>query len=418
MLTVVIGKGVLGQPAPIGEAWATLRPQLLRLIGAALLVFLLTAGIFIVALLPGFLFAIGGGQGGAIALLVIGGIVGIIVLIYVAVLLALSTPALILERQPVIAALRRSRLLVRGAWWRTFGILLLSALIAGVVGGIIQLPFGLASSGGSLFDPNASASFTGLLIRAIGAIVAGTIVRPFSAGVTALLLRRPSHPPRGARRHPGRGRAPVAVTPTDPPIVIGGDDARRAAQAELTKRIYHAQDRPLLQRIMTAALHWLGHFLDRAAGASPGGGIGLVLIAVAVVAIVIAIRLGLGPLASRTRVAAPLFDKPWQDADDHRRAADAYAAAGDFAGAVRERLRAVVRELEQRGVLEPRAGRTADEAAAEAGRVLPHLDPALRSAARAFDDVWYGGRPATAATDEPIRALDQQVRAARIPTPA
>jgi hypothetical protein len=49
--------------------------------------------------------------------------------------------------------------------------------------------------------------------------------------------------------------------------------------------------------------------------------------------------------------------------------------------------------------------------------VLPHLDDALRAAARSFDDVWYGGRTATAATDDQLRALHDRVRSARIPTP-
>lgn len=204
----------------------------------------------------------------------------------------------------------------------------------------------------------------------------------------------------------------------DAPIIIGGGDARHAAQQELTKRIYHTHDRPLLERAMSALAHWLEHVIDRAASASPGGATGLVLIVIGVIAMLVAIRVGLGPLASSARGAGPLFESTAQDADGHRRAADAFAAAGDYSAAIRERLRAVVRELEQRGVLEPRAGRTADEAALDAGRVLPDLDGALRAAARSFDDVWYGGRPASAATDLELRALHDRVRAARIPTPA
>ena len=58
----------------------------------------------------------------------------------------------------------------------------------------------------------------------------------------------------------------------------------------------------------------------------------------------------------------------------------------------------------------PRPGRTADEAAAEAGRALPDRDAELRAAARLFDDVWYGGRAATA-MDAQLRAVDEAVRA-------
>jgi hypothetical protein len=202
------------------------------------------------------------------------------------------------------------------------------------------------------------------------------------------------------------------------PITIGADDARRAAQRELSKGIYHTQDRPWAERLMTAVLHWIGHVIDHAAGASPGGALGLILIAVAIVAVLVAIRVGVGPLARAASVTTPVFEEKELTAEDYRLRAEEYAAAGDFSAAVRERFRATVRELEQRSVLEPRAGRTADEAAAEAGRVLPTLSAELRAGARAFDDVSYGGKTATASTDAGLRSLDQQVRAARITIPS
>lgn len=49
----------------------------------------------------------------------------------------------------------------------------------------------------------------------------------------------------------------------------------------------------------------------------------------------------------------------------------------------------------------PGPGRTADEAATEAGWALPAHADRLRTAARTFDDVTYGGRPGT----EPAYAL-------------
>jgi hypothetical protein len=110
---------------------------------------------------------------------------------------------------------------------------------------------------------------------------------------------------------------------------------------------------------------------------------------------------------------AALFDSVELDASAHRRLADQYAAQAEYADAVRERLRAIVRELEQRGVLEPRSGRTADEAATEAGGVLPDLATELRNGARVFDEIWYGGRTADPAADAQLRELDEAVRGAR-----
>ena len=100
-------------------------------------------------------------------------------------------------------------------------------------------------------------------------------------------------------------------------------------------------------------------------------------------------------------------------AAEHRAAADAHAAAGAWAEAVRERLRAVVRSLEQRAVLDERAGRTADEAAADAGRALPSCAVGLRAAAVLFDEIWYGGRPAGPESYAALRDLDAQVQATR-----
>ena len=95
----------------------------------------------------------------------------------------------------------------------------------------------------------------------------------------------------------------------------------------------------------------------------------------------------------------------------HRRLADEAAADQRWADAVRERFRAVVRTLDERTLLDDRPGRTADEAAREAGRVLPDLAAGLTAAARLFDDVTYGDADAGPADDARLRALDQAVDA-------
>src|SRR5690606_22119521 len=83
-------------------------------------------------------------------------------------------------------------------------------------------------------------------------------------------------------------------------------------------------------------------------------------------------------------------------AADHRAAAEEAAARRDFDRALRERFRAVLRGMEQRGLLETRRSRTADETAADASTVLaPEAHAELDPAARTFDEVVYGGRGAT-----------------------
>ncbi len=115
----------------------------------------------------------------------------------------------------------------------------------------------------------------------------------------------------------------------------------------------------------------------------------------------------------RPAPAPVLFDDRPRSAAEHRAAAEAHAAQGHWNQAVQERMRAVVRALEERALLDPRPGRTADEAAAEAGRALPTHTDRLHAAARDFDDVTYGGRSATQDTYRRITALDGDLERTR-----
>ncbi|MFE1792341.1 DUF4129 domain-containing protein [Streptomyces sp. NPDC059525] len=191
-----------------------------------------------------------------------------------------------------------------------------------------------------------------------------------------------------------------------PPLTTGREAAREAAERELAKPIYHQDEPGLLQRALDRFWEWLGEFFDRASGATPGGGLGLLVIALLVVLAVAALWWRLGTPHRTARGAGTLFDEGPRSAADHRAAADAHAAAGRWNEAVRERMRAVVRSLEERTLLDPRPGRTADEAAAEAARSLPAHTDELRAAARTFDDVTYGGRTADADTYARLRTLD------------
>jgi hypothetical protein len=97
--------------------------------------------------------------------------------------------------------------------------------------------------------------------------------------------------------------------------------------------------------------------------------------------------------------------------------ADQLAAQGRYAEAVRERLRAMVRCLVERGVIEDRPGWTVTELAAAAGAALPAVAPPLTEAAGVFSDIWYGGRPAHAAADARMRALERDLRESLTPKP-
>lgn len=200
------------------------------------------------------------------------------------------------------------------------------------------------------------------------------------------------------------------------PVELGRDEARRLAREELAKREYHRDDPGLVERAIDWILRRLGDVLDGLGGT--GGVRWWLVVGVVVllaVAILLVVRRRLGPLARSGAAEAPLFEGAERSAEEHRQRAEQHARAGEWELAARERLRAILRELEQRGLLERRPGRTVGEAAAEGGVVLPDAREDLTRAARAFDDVWYGGRRANAETDALLRGVDDGVRRARPP---
>ncbi|MGW1847211.1 DUF4129 domain-containing protein [Streptomyces sp. NPDC001966] len=199
----------------------------------------------------------------------------------------------------------------------------------------------------------------------------------------------------------------------DIPVDTPRGPAREAAKHELSKPMYHENDPNLLQRGLDRLWDWIGDLLDTASGAAPGGPAGLVVLVLIVVGLVAALWWRLGTPRRTVRSADALFDDSPRSAAEHRKAAEAHAAAQRWNEAVQERMRAIVRSLEERALLDPRPGRTADEAAAEAGRPLPAHATRLHAAAREFDDVTYGGRTADEQTYLVLRSLDLDLETAK-----
>jgi len=204
--------------------------------------------------------------------------------------------------------------------------------------------------------------------------------------------------------------ARVGAGVLDPSREVARDWARR----ELSDPSY-ARARPgWVQRLASWLLDRLGE-LQVPDGLAPGRGLGLVLLLVlaALAVAVVLTRTGLARRGAGVGAAGSVLDDVRRGSGEHRELADRAAEQGRFDIAVRERFRAIARALEERTVLDERPGRTAREVAAEAGRALPTTADALGSAARVFDDVWYGGRPATAAHDDELRRVDRDVARAR-----
>lgn len=198
------------------------------------------------------------------------------------------------------------------------------------------------------------------------------------------------------------------------PVELDREAAREVAREELAKQVYQEAGPSLTERLVLWLVGRLEDALNAGAEVAPGGYGGFLVLLLLLVVAVVAVRLRLGPLGARTGGRQSLFTGAARTAAQHREAADRHEAEGDLAEAVRERLRAIVRSLEERSVLEPRPGRTATEAAREAGQALPTHAAALADAARIFEDVWYGGRPATSASAQQLREVDRALAGARL----
>lgn len=193
-----------------------------------------------------------------------------------------------------------------------------------------------------------------------------------------------------------------------PTIDIDRETAHELAQRELAKPIY---PRPSLTDRITEWLDDLINQLIVKGGSIPGGWFTIAVLAILVaIAFVVAVRIARRTMRTNRGGGAGLFGAHELSAAEHRATAEGYAAQGQWASAIRHRLRAVARQLEEAGTLNPVPGRTANELARDAGELLPGFATELRRAATAFNDVTYGEQPGTEANYRMIADLDDALR--------
>jgi hypothetical protein len=161
------------------------------LIGATLLIPLILIGLWVAYAIVLVILAVLHAPGALIGgLAVLGAIAVIVLTIWFTVMFRMAAQVVVLEREGPVRALGRSWRLVRGSFWRVLGITLLAGLIVVVTAGVLQIPFGLLAAlagGGSSLLPTTSGNVAGILISAVGGVVAGAVARPISAGVAVLL---------------------------------------------------------------------------------------------------------------------------------------------------------------------------------------------------------------------------------------
>lgn len=108
---IAVAHVYLDRPITIQDAYQATRPMLLRIVGTYLLFFLFAMLAFLALIIPA---------------------------IYFVNCWALVLPVMVVEQRFGMSALSRSRALVDGAWWATFGILFIATLLVSLPAGALQ----------------------------------------------------------------------------------------------------------------------------------------------------------------------------------------------------------------------------------------------------------------------------------------
>lgn len=196
----------------------------------------------------------------------------------------------------------------------------------------------------------------------------------------------------------------------EPPVLPGAEEARRWAAEELSQPEYRDAAPGWVETLWENFLDWLST-LDGSADAGstvPSPVIGLV-IAVIIAAAVIIAKPRLNPKARQVK---EVFEPEGElAAGEYRLRAETSAAAGRWGDAVVDRFRALVRSAEDRTILDPQPGRTADEVARDLALPFSTEGQRLDRAAGMFDAIRYGNKTADAGDYRAMASLDDALEA-------
>jgi len=197
IVSLEVARGTVGEKLRLGGLWRAARGRIGALIGWTLLVTAIVAVVLLVVIL--LLVALGafGGVAGTIAAVLLGILlfIGLIVAsIWLSTKLSLVPSALMIERMPLRAAIARSWSLTNGFFWRTFGILILVAVIINTASSVITTPLQLiVGLGAGLLNPNgdvdaaAAAGIVITLLVVLVTVVFGAIAAVVQSATAALI---------------------------------------------------------------------------------------------------------------------------------------------------------------------------------------------------------------------------------------
>nr|WP_175420881.1 hypothetical protein [Streptomyces griseus] len=201
----VLREAVLGRPVAFATVWRQAWSHVAPVVGALILTALIAVVpvVLVMVAILGVAVSIIAMESDGGALTATGlGLLGVLVTGPLAVWLwikfCLAPAAVVFEGQGPVAALRRSAQLVRGDWWRIFGITLLAGMMAAAAGYVVQMPFsilgmfpGVIGTSSLGDDPSPAAvivAMSGSLVAMmLGQLVSQIISTTFPQLVTGLL---------------------------------------------------------------------------------------------------------------------------------------------------------------------------------------------------------------------------------------
>jgi hypothetical protein len=202
--TRIAAEGYLGAKPEPGESLRYTAGRYAALLGATLLLILAAIGMLIPAAV--LFFAAATTESGPLAVLAV--VAVLFTVLAMISLFALAYPVVIVERAGPFTAVRRSFALGRRRFWGILGIVILASIISGIVGQILSAVFSLP---GQLLGDAA-----GLVLIAVGGVVAGLLTTPLTAAAQTLLYFD------GRVRHEGLDLEMAARDLRGDPNVAGG----------------------------------------------------------------------------------------------------------------------------------------------------------------------------------------------------
>ncbi|CAB4569123.1 MAG: hypothetical protein F2563_00870 [Actinobacteria bacterium] len=183
VITHIAADAILGRKISGSDAWARIQPRILGLIVLSIAVFLIAIagaaiGVVPILLLAPFTSGISAG------FIIIGLVAALVFAIAVSIRLGLAAPIYILEQTTIGKALSRSNDLVKGSSWRVLGYVILSSIIAQILGSVFSAPSQTAALAAAATNPG---SGTATFLESISTVISTGVALPVTATVLTLV---------------------------------------------------------------------------------------------------------------------------------------------------------------------------------------------------------------------------------------